>query len=178
MTPPHAAFGRIHGAIRLYNNRRTFDANFRLGASFTGLGPQKFITRRMVWSNFRQPGANEAFEARALELDGEAEHRIARLLRNGRWNNCSLRGIRIDAASSLSAPETITAVAADPDGTQLSIEGRPGTFVILSRPGPDGTRLHTLMGFAEFRLNNVKGAGMYEFSRRVGLSKTGGEQEE
>jgi hypothetical protein len=178
MSPPHAAFGRIHGAIQLNHNQRTFDANFRLGASFSGLGPQKFVTRRMVWSNFPQPGGYEAFEARALELDGDTEHRLARLFRNGRWSNCNLQAIRIDSASSLNGPESIAATATGPDGTQLSIEGRPGTFVMLSRPGPDGTRLHTLMGFAEFRLDNLKGAGMYEFSRRVGLSTTDGEQEE
>jgi hypothetical protein len=41
---------------------------------------------------------------------------------------------------------------------------------MLSRPGPDGTRLHTMMGFAEYKLGNLKGAGMYEFSRRVGMA--------
>jgi len=178
MTPPHAAFGRIHGAIRLNNSRRTFDANFRLGASFTGLGPQKFITRRMVWSNLPQQKGYQAFEARELELDDDTEHRIARLSRNGRWSNCDLQEIRIDTALPMSAPETIAAIATGPDGTLLSLEGRPGTFVMLSRPGPEGTRLHTLMGFAEFRLGNLKGAGMYEFSRRVGPSTTGGEQED
>jgi len=50
------------------------------------------------------------------------------------------------------------------------MEGEPGAFVMLSRPGPDGTRLHTLMGFAEFKLGDLKGAGMYEFSRRVGMT--------
>jgi hypothetical protein len=44
-TPPHAAFGSLRGSVRLNGSRRTFDAKFRLGASFTGLGPQKFITR-------------------------------------------------------------------------------------------------------------------------------------
>ena len=178
MTPPHAAFGRMHGAIRLNNSRRTFEANFRLGASFTGLGPQKFVTRRMVWSNFSRPGGHDAFEARALELDGDADHRIARVFRGGQWTSCSLREIEIKLASSLTVPERIEAAATDLDGAQLSIEGEPGTFVMLSRPGPDGTRLHTLMGFAEFKLGDLKGAGMYEFSRRVGLTSEGSEPEE
>jgi hypothetical protein len=170
MTPPHAAYGRLHGLIRLDNTQRTFDANFRLGASFTGLGPQKFVTRRMVWSNFSRPGGHHAFEARALELDGQAHHEIARVCRSGRWSNCDLREIRINLASSMNAPESITAAATDPNGAELLIEGKPGTFVMLSRPGPDGTRLHTLMGFAEFKLGDSKGAGMYEFSQRVGLT--------
>ncbi|MBV8095274.1 MAG: hypothetical protein JO110_18990 [Acetobacteraceae bacterium] len=178
MTPPHAAFGRLHGAIRLNNNRRAFEANFRLGASFTGLGPQKFVTRRMVWSNFSRPRGHDAFEARALELDGDAQHRIARVFRGGQWTSCSLREIDIKLAPSLTAPERIRAAATQLNGAQLSIEGEPGTFIMLSRPGPDGTRLHTLMGFAEFKLGDLKGAGMYEFSQRVGLASADSEPEE
>lgn len=170
LTPPHAAFGRLHGAIRLNGRIRSCAAYFRLGASFTGLGPQKFITRRMVWANFPRNGGLEAFEARELELDDDACHRIARVFRDGRWTNCSLGKIRIDPAPSLRLPERIAAEASHPDGAQLSIEGRPGTFVMLSRPGPDGTRLQTTLGFAEFRTGDFIGAGMYEFSRRVGLS--------
>jgi len=170
LTPPHAAFGQLHGTVRLNDCRRTFHANFRLGASFTGLGPQKFISRRMVWSNFPQQKGHEAFEARALELDDHSHHRIARILRLGRWSSCDLSEVRFDLTSSLKTPERVAATATDPEGAQLLIEGQPGTFVMLSRPGPDGTRLHTVMGFAEFRLGDSKGAGMYEFSRRVGLS--------
>ncbi|MBV8056586.1 MAG: hypothetical protein JO071_15235 [Deltaproteobacteria bacterium] len=178
MTPPHAAFGRLHGAVRLNNSRRTFDANFRLGASFTGLGPQKFVTRTMVWANFPRPAGHDAFEARALELDDNAHHRIARVFCAGQWTNCSLQEIQIKPASPLSLPEHIAAAATDLNGAQLSIEGEPGTFVMLSRPGPDSTRLHTLMGFAEYKLGDLKGAGMYEFSRRVGLTAERNEPEE
>jgi hypothetical protein len=177
-TPPHAAFGRLQGVLRLNNSQRAFDANFRLGASFTGLGPQKFITRRMVWSNFPKPAGHDAFEARALELDDHAQHRIARILRGGQWTVCDLRELRIEPASSLNAPERIAAAATALNGARLAIEGEPGTFVMLSRPGPDGTRLHTLMGFAEFKLGDLKGAGMYEFSRRVGLASGGNDLEE
>ncbi len=178
MTPPHAAFGRLHGAIRLNNSRQTFDARFRLGASFTGLGPQKFITRRMVWANFCRPVGQDAFEARALELDDHRDHRVARVFRGGQWTSCSLREIQIKPASTLNAPERIAAAAVDINGDELSIEGQPGTFVMLSRPGPDGTRLHTMLGFAEFKLGDLRGAGMYEFSRRVGLTLAGNEPEE
>jgi hypothetical protein len=173
MTPPRAAFGRLCGSLLLNNERRTFDANFRLGASFTGLGPQKFMTRRMVWANFPRQGGDEAFEARALQLDEDTDHHIARVFQRGRWTNCSLGEIRMDFASSFNAPQGIVASATTSDGALLSIEGQPGTFVMLSRPGPDGIRLHTTMGFGEFRLGNLKGAGMYEFSRRVGLGSNG-----
>ncbi|MBV8771334.1 MAG: hypothetical protein JO166_03220 [Deltaproteobacteria bacterium] len=170
LTPPHAAFGRLHGAIGLNGRIRSCAAYFRLGASFTGLGPQKFITRRMVWANFFRNRSLEAFEARELELDDGSCHRIARVFRNDRWANCSLGEIRINPAPSLSMPESIAADVTHPDGARLSIEGRPGTFVMLSRPGPDGTRLQTTLGFAEFRTGDFIGAGMYEFSRRIGLS--------
>jgi hypothetical protein len=34
------------------------------------------------------------------------------------------------------------------------------------------------MGFAEFKLGDLKGAGMYEFSQRVGLASGGNDLEE
>jgi hypothetical protein len=169
MTPPRAVFGRLQGVLRLNNTRRHFNANFRLGPSFTGLGPQKFVTRRMVWSNFAGPQGHDAFEARTLELDGGSYHKVARVLRNGHRIDCSLAEIQIRLAPSWTAPDSISAIATSDRGLEMSIEGEPGTFVVLSRPGPDGTRLHTLMGFAKFKSGNVSGAGMYEFSRRVGL---------
>jgi hypothetical protein len=178
VAPPHAAFGRIGGTIRLNGGRRKFDASFRLGASFTGLGPQKFITRKMVWSSFRHQTERNAFEARLLELDDHTQHRIARVLDFGRWNSCRLADIQIESTSSLTVPGRLLATASHADGSQLSMEGEPGTFVMLSRPGPEGTRLHTAMGFAEFTLGDSKGAGMYEFSRRVGLSAGGKDQED
>ena len=87
-------------------------------------------------------------------------------------------GIQIESTSSLTVPGRLLATASHADGSQLSMEGEPGTFVMLSRPGPEGTRLHTAMGFAEFTLGDSKGAGMYEFSRRVGLSAGGKDQED
>jgi hypothetical protein len=173
LAPPHAIFGRLHGAIRLNGRARRLDANFRLGASFSGLGPQKFITRRMLWSNFPRQKGHDAFEARELELDNKAFDRIARVFHHGQWASWSLEEIRIDHASSGAAPERIAAAVRDRDGGDLLIEGRSGTFVMLSRPGPDGTRLQTTMGFAEFKLDDLNGAGMYEFSRRVGLTSGG-----
>jgi hypothetical protein len=169
--PLHARFGRLPGVVSVNGVRRSFDANFRLGASFTGLGRQKFLTRRMVWASFGQSSLHQAVEARALELDGEGDDRIARVLQGGRWTSCQLADFRI-ASFSRQPPQSITAALNTSDG-QLSLLGSPGTFVMLSRPGPDGTRLHTSLGFAEYHLGNSKGAGMFEFSRRVGISSPG-----
>jgi hypothetical protein len=168
--PPRAAFGRLRGFVQLGGRRSSLDAAFRLGASFTGLGLQKFVKRWMLWSNFRRPTGHEAFEARELQLDGGACHRLARVSRNGHWSTCKLTEIRAHHLSPNGPPERVAADATDPAGVRLTIEGTSGAFVMLSRPGPDQTRLHTTLGFAEFRLGDLRGAGMYEFSQRVGLN--------
>jgi hypothetical protein len=41
----------------------------------------------------------------------------------------------------------------------------------LSRPGPDGVRIHTSIGFATYRIGEAGGAGMYEYSRLVGRAE-------
>ena len=52
----------------------------------------------------------------------------------------------------------------------LHLEGVPDTFMTLSRPGPDGSRIHTSLGFARYRIDGREGAGMYEYSRRAGTA--------
>jgi hypothetical protein len=162
----------LHGTLSIDGARRNFDASFRLGASFTGLGQQKFVTRRMVWASFGGQTSHHAVEARALKIDGECDDRIARILQQGRWTNCELEDLNIASASRPRPPKSISTVVKTPTGNLLTVHGRPGTFVMLSRPGPDGTRLHTSLGFAEYRLGNLQGAGMFEFSRRVGISSS------
>jgi len=169
LTPSEATFGRLHGSLSVNRNRYDFDATFRLGSSFTGLGPQKFASRRMIWVGIPRAGGHDAFEARALELDESGVQRTARIFRDGIWTQCKLAGIQIEPASTLRPPARIGAEAATSSGNRLTVTGEPRTFVMLSRPGPDGIRLHTLLGFAEYRLNNSQGAGLYEFSRRVGV---------
>jgi hypothetical protein len=169
VAPPHASFGHLHGTLSINGVRRNFDANFRLGASFTGLGQQKFVSRRMVWASFGGESSHHAVEARALEIDGECDDRIARVLEEGRWTNCELEHLDIVSASRPQPPKSISTVVRTPSGNLLTVVGQPGTFVMLSRPGPERTRLHTSLGFAEYRLGNLQGAGMFEFSRRVGI---------
>jgi hypothetical protein len=168
--PPRAIFGRLWGTVTMNRTSREFDANFRLGASFTGLGPQKFVTRQMMWASFSRDGAHDALEARALEMDDHTHNTLARAYSGGDWTNCELAEMSIALDSVPRAPESINAALTAPDGSRISTVGRPGTFVMLSRPGPDGTRLHTCMGFAEYYLDGLRGAGMYESSRRVGIT--------
>ncbi|HKV55137.1 MAG TPA: hypothetical protein VJN94_10920 [Candidatus Binataceae bacterium] len=170
VAPLHATFGRLRGTISIKGATYHLDAVARVGASFTGLGVQKFVTRRMVWAGFQGTAGHDAFEARITDADDANIHRIARSLHAGQWNDCNLTEIRVEVASPPVPPESIGATASAASGDRLSITGRPGTFVTLSRPGPDGTRLHTLLGFAEYRMGELTGAGMYEFSRRVGLT--------
>ena len=47
-----AAFGRIAGRVRIDGVERKLNCFARAGMSFTGLGPQKFTARRMIWACF------------------------------------------------------------------------------------------------------------------------------
>ena len=106
VVPPIAAFGRLRGTIVVGGRRRALDAVARIGASFTGLGPQKFSTRRMLWANFNDGGHCRALEMRTLALDA-----------NGRTSNRSnfdAMMVGTNAASRVST-STSTSPLAPPD---------------------------------------------------------------
>jgi hypothetical protein len=167
VVPPIAAFGRLRGTIVVGGRRRALDAVARIGASFTGLGPQKFATRRMLWANFNDGGNCRALEMRALALDANGEHRIARILRHDGWNECRIESFGLDIDSPLAPPDRISGEVITALGESFVVEGKPETFMTLSRPGPDDSRIHTSLGFAVYRIGDAKGAGMFEYSRRV-----------
>ncbi|HEY6395709.1 MAG TPA: hypothetical protein VIX12_09850, partial [Candidatus Binataceae bacterium] len=54
----------------------------------------------------------------------------------------------------------------NPGGARIAITGRPETFIPLSRPGPEGLRIYTSLGFGIFEMDGRRGAGMFEYSRR------------
>jgi hypothetical protein len=164
--PPHAAFARLRGTVTVGGSTRTIDAAARIGMSLTGLGPQKFAARRMLWACFPGTIGHDALEARALKLDDAPDHQIARMLRDGFWSECELINVDLEASSPYLPPKQITATLTAT--AEEVLHGRPDTFMTLSRPGPDGTRIHTSLGFATYRLGHHEGAGMYEYSRRVG----------
>ena len=167
VVPPIAAFGRLRGTILVGGRRRSLDAFARIGASFTGLGPQKFSTRRMLWASFDGLGPCRALEMRTLELEANSEHRIARILSDNDWIESTIESLELEVASPLAPPDAISAHLVTSTGQRLAVEGTPETFMTLSRPGPDGTRIHTSLGFAAYRVGDSKGAGMFEYSRRV-----------
>lgn len=168
--PPVAAFGRLRGTSVVGGRRRPLDAAVRIGISFTGIGPQKFVARRMLWASFEGDSHPRALELRALALDGKPEHRIARMLSAGGWNECGVEELNLEVASPLVPPERITARIVTAAQRRVSIEGTPETFLTLSRPGPDGTRIHTSLGFASYAIGSAKAAGMFEYSRRFGIA--------
>ena len=174
--PPHAMYGHLRGSVSVAGVHRSIDAIARVGASFTGLGPRRFAERRMLWSCFPGAGGHHAVEARELTLDGGGANQVARALRNQEWSDCGLAQIDLTAAMS-SPPDRIVAEIVGNGGDRVVLVGEPDSFMTLSRPGPDGVRIHTSLGFASYRIGKAGGAGMYEYSRRVGPAESDTESE-
>jgi hypothetical protein len=170
-----AAFGRVAGNACVDGRALSVSGYARAGMSFTGLGPQKFSARRMLWACFESDGAPRALEARSLAIDDAPPSNTARILRADGWSACDLRELSIDTASVEEAPGRISASIAHPDGSIFDIEGRAECFIPLSRPGPEQSRIYTTLGFASFRSGAHRGAGMFEYSRRAESVMTGGD---
>jgi len=162
-----AAFGRIVGNVCIGGIASEVAGYARAGISFTGLGPQKFIVRRMLWACFEGSGAPHALEARSVTSDDGSPAESARILSGDGWSPCELRDLSIHTASVEEPPKTIFASMANPDGSIFELEGRAECFIPLSRPGPEQSRIYTTLGFASFQSGTHRGAGMFEYSRRA-----------
>jgi hypothetical protein len=160
-----ASFGRIEGQVCLDGATRTVDGFARAGMSFTGLGPQKFRSRRMIWARFDDDDAPRALEARFVETLDAPPNPSARILGSGGWSQCELRDLTIDTRSVEEPPHRIFASLARPDGSSCELRGRVECFIPLSRPGPEQSRIYTSLGFARFRTGAHRGVGMFEYSR-------------
>ncbi len=163
---PVAAFGRLTGTIKIAGETRTLDGVGRVGLSFTSIGSASFVSRRMVWASLPASPAHSALEARLISNEDGTGYRAARVLGKEGWARYDLAELDLDAASLESPPETIGLTLAL-DGTPLSLAGEVRSFVPLSRPGPNQSRIYTSIGFASFRLGSHEGAGMFEYSRRI-----------
>ena len=168
-----AAFGRIVGNVCIGGTAREVSGYARAGMSFTGLGPQKFSMRRMLWACFEGSGAPHALEARSVIADDAAPAESARILSGDGWSPCELRDLSIHTASVEEPPKTIFASMAHADGSIFDLEGRAECFIPLSRPGPEQSRIYTTLGFASFQSGAHRGAGMFEYSRRAESVMTG-----
>lgn len=160
-----ASFGRISGRVCIDGAARTVNGFARAGMSFTGLGPDKFTARRMIWACFEEKGAPRALEARSVATRDAPPIRSARILDAGGWSPCELRDLTIDTPSVEQPPRRIFASLTRSDGSSCELEGSVECFIPLSRPGPGDSRIYTSLGFASFRTGAHRGAGMFEYSR-------------
>jgi hypothetical protein len=159
------AFGRVAGRVCIDGAARTVNGFARAGMSFTGLGPQKFTSRRMIWACFENEDAPHALEARAVATPDAPPNQSARILGAGGWSQCDLRDLTIETPSVEEPPHRIVASLTRPDGSSCELEGSVECFIPLSRPGPEQSRIYTSLGFASFRSGAHRGAGMFEYSR-------------
>ncbi len=159
------AFGRVSGKARIDGVERSVNGLARAGMSFTGLGPQKFTARRMIWASFEDEDAPRALEARSVATADAPPNQSARILAAGGWSPCELRDLTIETPSVEEPPHRILASIACPDGSLCELEGSVECFIPLSRPGPEQSRIYTSLGFASFRTGAHRGAGMFEYSR-------------
>jgi hypothetical protein len=159
------AFGRVSGRVCIDGIARTVNGFARAGMSFTGLGPQKFTARRMIWASFEDEVAPRAIEARSVATKDAPPNQSARILGADGWSPCALRDLAIETSSVEEPPYRILASLTRNDGSLCQLEGSVECFIPLSRPGPEQSRIYTSLGFASFTSGTHRGAGMFEYSR-------------
>jgi hypothetical protein len=162
-----AAFGMISGELLVEGAARELRGYARAGVSFTGLGPTKFSARRMAWACFADSVEASALEVRRTTGDDGDEHRSARVMEAGTWREHELLSLTLETPGVESPPHTIEAQILVHDAEPLRLLGETESFIPLSRPGPDSSRIYTALGFATFTMGERSGAGMFEYSRRA-----------
>lgn len=164
-----AAFGRLVGEIVIAGRRRRLDAVARIGASLTGLGAARFETRRTLWACCDRAAPYAAVEVCEIVTTDRDAHRTARILTPGAgWRDCAPGPIELDSAAPAAAPSRITTTLTPAAHASAPLAASVDHFMTLSRPGPDGVRIHTTLGFASFRIGAAAGSGMFESSRIAG----------
>jgi hypothetical protein len=172
-----ALYGRLRGSITVGGVRREINAVARVGASFTGLEPHRFETRRMLWACFDAP-EYAALEARAWTFAEAPTHATARTASNGDWRECNLTAFDLETPAPGAPPDPFSAAIITPDGGDATLHGVAEAFMTLSRPGPDHVRIHTSIGFASYRIGTATGAGMFEYSRTVSIANSNGDDDD
>jgi hypothetical protein len=162
--PP--VFSIATGEATLEGRRYSLRASTRAGVSFTGLGSQNFNERRMIWALFH--GDDQAPDAIELRrVDGDSEQQIARLFSDGKWSTLTLSSLAIEAGAPELMPHRLEATVAASAKDSFDLLGTPVAFVPLSRPGLNGSRIYTSLGFGTFKWGTRSASGMFEYSRRV-----------
>ena len=171
------AFSMLTGTVEIEGEAIDLRAVGRAGLSFTGLGPQKFRARRMLWACFDDGRTPSALELRETIDDVGAAHRKAAGLIESGWTDGTLDALEIETPSPDAPPSRIFARVRVPH-TEVSLAGAVAAFVPLSRPGPDHSRIFTTLGFAKFQANGREAAGMFEHSRVVDARDADDEDDE
>ena len=170
-------FATARGEATLEGRDYSLKASSRTGVSFTGLGSQRFSERRMLWALFDGDTATpQALELRDIDSDDGVDLRTARLLKRGQWLSLSLDDLVIETSAPESLPGRVDAVASSASGGSVRLSGQPVAFVPLSRPGPNGSRIYTSLGFGIFQAGTHSACGMFEYSRRV-VASSGSDQD-
>jgi len=162
-----SSFGTLSGEIKIDGTSRLIKARARVGVSFTGLGQQNFLTRRRLWVSFSDDSFPEALEFFTSSDDSGSAHKSARVFAEGRWSEATLANLDIIAPSFDSPPDAITAGYINEHSELVELSGLVSAFVPLSRPGPEMSRIYTSLGFADLKLGDRIGSGMFEYSQRV-----------
>jgi hypothetical protein len=161
-------FSIASGEAILEGRRYTLQASTRAGVSFTGLGPQTFNERRMIWALFEGDDlAQDAIELRRIDGDTGTEQQTARLFSDGNWSTLTLKTLAIEAGAPELMPHRLEATVAAGAKDSFNLLGTPIAFVPLSRPGLNGSRIYTSLGFGTFKWGTRSASGMFEYSRRV-----------
>jgi len=161
-------FSVASGEALLEGRRHLLQASTRAGVSFTGLGPQRFSERRMIWAQFDSDrSAPHAIELRRIDGDAGPEHQTARIFAEGRWSSLTLDSIAIEIAAPELLPHRLEAAITGESGNPIRMFGTAVAYVPLSRPGPNGSRIHTSLGFGIFASGGRTASGMFEYSRRL-----------
>ena len=134
----------------------------------TGLGAGRFETRRTLWARFASGRRIAALEACETANGDRSYRRDARILTETGWRAAEVGPIELTTHDPAAPPDRIAASIVAPRGAESQLSGAVRSFMSLSRPGADGVRIHTTLGFAEFSLGGERGAGMFEYSRVVG----------
>jgi len=161
-----ASFAEMNGTIEIEGESTPVHAVARAGLSFTGLGPQQFRERRMLWACFADGRDPSALELRIVSDESGQVHRSANFVAAGAASEAELAALEIDTPAPDAPPARIAAEARW-RGEEVALAGSVAAFVPLSRPGPGHSRIFTTLGFAKFRAADRQGAGMFEYSRVV-----------
>jgi hypothetical protein len=174
---PAAMFGELSGSTRIDGVTTSIAGYGRSGISFTGIGPQQFTSRRMIWACFGDAAAPAAIELRGVATN-ESEQRSGRVLRHDVWYQCEVESLEVETPSVTAPPIHLSANFVGQDSTRSMLVGAVENFIPLSRPGPNSTRIFTALGFARFKLGDCEGAGMFECSRRSNAPAAGDDEGE